>query len=257
LAGGGHGAVGDAFNANRRERAEELGEKLLEREFRRLKIPVKLLRSDELRAIAQDYGSARIEDLYAAVGYGRYSARQVVEKLAPAPAPEKPNEVIPDRPTENEANRDGAVLVVKGVDDIMVYRARCCNPIPGEPIVGYVTRGKGVAVHSKGCPNVHNLLYEAERRIDVAWSSANTETFLTKVSIYVDDRPNILNDITGILSGEQVNITRVESRSGSGLDRPAWINITLELSDLTQLERIMARIRTLPYVREVSRSARL
>ena len=244
------------LNANRRERAEELGEKLLEREIRRLKVPVKLLRSDELRAIAQDYGIARLEDLYAAVGYGRYSARHVVEKLAPA-APEKPSEVIPDRPAPNDANRDGGVLVVKGVDDIMVYRARCCNPIPGEPIVGYVTRGKGVAVHSKGCPNVHNLLYEAERRIDVAWSSANTETFLTKVSIYVDDRPNILNDITGILSGEQVNITRVESHSGSGLDRPAWINITLELADVTQLERIMARIRTLPYVREVSRSARL
>ena len=80
---------------------------------------------------------------------------------------------------------------------------------------------------------------------------------LAKVSIYVEDRPNILNDITGILSGEQVNITRVESRSGSGLDRPAWINITLELLDVAQLERIMTNIRELPYVREVSRAVRV
>lgn len=252
------------LNSNRRERAEELGERLLEREMRRLKVPMKQLRSEELRLIAQEHGLSRTEDLYAALGYGRYSPRQIAERLA---APAASSAIVPapeptvEEPAAREANysskKDGGVLIVKGVDDILVYRARCCNPIPGEPIVGYVTRGKGVAVHSKGCPNVHNLMYEAERRIDVAWSSANNETFLAKLSIYVDDRPNILNDITGILSGERLNITRVESRSGSGMDCPAWINITLELSDVAQLERIMAHIRGLSYVREVSRSARV
>ena len=104
---------------------------------------------------------------------------------------------------------------------------------------------------------MQNLMYEAERRIYVVWSGSKGESFLAKLSIYVDDGPNILKDITSILSEENLNITKIESRSGSGLDRPAWINITMELADISQLEKVMSIIRGLPYVREVSRSARL
>jgi guanosine-3',5'-bis(diphosphate) 3'-pyrophosphohydrolase len=246
------------LNADGRGRAEELGEKLLDRELRRLKVPTKQLRSEQLAKILHGYGFARLADLYAALGYGRYAPRQIAEKLIPAPTdvPPAADESVGTAPISVGQTSSGA-LSVKGVDDILVYRARCCNPIPGEPIVGYVTRGKGVAVHGRDCPNVQNLLYEAERRIDVVWSGSKGESFLAKLSIYVDDRPNILKDITSILSEEELNITKVESRSGSGLDRPAWINITMELSDIAQLEKIMRIIRGLSYVREVSRSARL
>jgi guanosine-3',5'-bis(diphosphate) 3'-pyrophosphohydrolase len=246
------------LNADGRGRAEDLGEKLLGREMRRLKISTKQLKSAELDSVLYQYGFSRVADLYAALGYGRYAARQIAEKLAPANSevPAISGDRVSAEPVAIGQTNSGA-LSVKGVNDILVYRARCCNPIPGEPIVGYVTRGKGVAVHAKGCPNVQNLMYEAERRIEVVWSGSDSETFLAKLSIYVDDRPNILNDITSILSDEKLNITKVESRSGSGLDRPAWINITLELADISQLEKVMTVIRGLPYVREVSRSARL
>lgn len=247
------------LNADGRGRAEELGQKLLERELRRLKISPKQLKSNECDAILQSYGLARLADLYAAVGYGRYAVRQIAEKLAPTSTEVQQiaEESSPTAdPVEIGQSSSGA-LNVKGVNDILVYRARCCNPIPGEPIVGYVTRGKGVAVHGRGCPNVQNLMYEAERRIDVVWSGSKGESFLAKLSIYVDDGPNILKDITSILSEENLNITKIESRSGSGLDRPAWINITMELTDISQLEKVMSIIRGLPYVREVSRSARL
>lgn len=247
------------LNAEGRGRAEELGEKLLDRELRRLKISAKQLKSKECATILQSYGFSRLADLYAAVGYGRYAVRQIAEKLAPAS--DEVLQVVEGTPSTEDPVEIGqsssGALNVKGVNDILVYRARCCNPIPGEPIVGYVTRGKGVAVHGRDCPNVQNLMYEAERRIDVVWSGSKGETFLAKLSIYVDDGPNILKEITSILAEENLNITKIESRSGSGLHRPAWINITMELADVSQLEKVMSIIRALPYVREVSRSARI
>ena len=244
------------LNASRRRRAEEIGEKLLEREARRLKVGAARLKGKEMLAIAHEHGCSQLSDLHAALGYGRFSPRQIVAKLVPQTEPEAPLAPEEPAPERGRAGGEGAALLVKGADDILAYRARCCNPIPGEPIVGYITRGKGVAVHARGCPNVQSLMYEAERRIDVAWAADGEAKFLTKLAIYVEDRPNILNDITGILSEENVNINRVDSRSGSGPDRPAWINLTVELSDMKQLERITGKIRGLPYVREVSRSAR-
>ncbi len=245
------------LNASRRQRAEEIGEKLLEREARRLKVGAAKLKGKELLAIAREHGCSQLSDLHAALGYGRFSPRQIVARLAPPSEPETtPAPVEEPKPQRKGTPGAGAALLVKGADDILAYRARCCNPIPGEPIVGYITRGKGVAVHARGCPNVQNLMYEAERRIDVEWAADGETKFLTKLAIYVEDRPNILNDITGILSQEQVNITRVDSRSGAGPDHPAWINLTVELSNMEQLDRITAGIRRLPYVREVSRSAR-
>ena len=240
------------LNLRRRQKAEEIGQKALEREARRVKVPLSQLASKDMLGIARSYGCSQLSDLHAALGFGRYSARQIVAKLLPEAPPEEKPEVEREAPKA----RRHAPLVVEGEDDVLVYRARCCNPISGEPIVGYITRGKGVAVHSRNCSNVANLMYEAERRIDVAWSRAKDHTFHTDLSIYVEDRPNILNDFTSILSDEKVNITRVDSRSGQGPNPLAIVNMTVELSDVGQLERIQQRLRALPYVREVNRASR-
>jgi len=240
------------LNLRRRQKAEEIGQKALEREARRVKLPQAQLTSKEIVEIGKGYGCSQLSDLHAAVGFGRYSARQIIAKLLPEAPPEEKPVVEAEEPKA----RRHAPLIVEGEDDVLVYRARCCNPISGEPIVGYITRGKGVAVHSRNCSNVANLMYEAERRIDVAWSRAKDHTFHTDLSIYVEDRPNILNDFTSILSDEKVNITRVDSRSGQGPNPPAVVNLTVELSDVGQLERIQQRLRALPYVREVSRASR-
>ncbi|MEX2301790.1 MAG: bifunctional (p)ppGpp synthetase/guanosine-3',5'-bis(diphosphate) 3'-pyrophosphohydrolase [Bryobacterales bacterium] len=242
------------LNAHRRQKAEEIGQKLLEKEARRLKIPMKKISAEAVRQICQDYGCSQPPDLFAALGYGRYSARAIAAKLAGGEAADGAAAENSQTASAKPAPVEPGALVVKGVDDILVYRARCCSPIRGEPIVGYVTRGKGVAVHSKNCPNVQNLMYEAERRIDVAWAQAEETTYRTRLQIFVDDRPGILNDLTGILSGESVNIVAVESRS----DRtsPALIELRLEIRDVGQLERVMAAMRRIPDVREVTRSYR-
>ena len=128
--------------------------------------------------MAADYGCSKIEDLHAALGYGKFSPRQVLQKLAPDQVPADPTPPTPEAPphASGELGIDGkeqdVVLKVRGADDLLVYRAKCCNPIRGEAIVGYVTRGKGVAVHSLTCTNVQNLMYEVERKIDVGWARA-------------------------------------------------------------------------------------
>ncbi len=106
---------------------------------------------------------------------------------------------------------DDAAIVVRGHDDLMVYRSKCCNPIPGDDIIGYVTRGRGIAVHSKDCPNVENLLYEAERRIPVEWAESTQATFPVRLRIFTEDRPGMLAAITSVISETGANIRTFES----------------------------------------------
>src|SRR6185312_5318643 len=170
------------LNEDQRRRAVEIGRKLLEREARRFKVPMSQIDDQDLARIAGEYGVATAADLLATLGAGKHSAHQVLNKLAPGYA--NP----PDGSQTNEPQPPGTVdqamsdavrklhltgsdsLQVEGQNDLLVYRARCCNPIRGEEIVGYVTRRKGVAVHARSCPNVQNLLYEADRRIAVEWA---------------------------------------------------------------------------------------
>jgi guanosine-3',5'-bis(diphosphate) 3'-pyrophosphohydrolase len=146
------------------------------------------------------------------------------------------------------------VIKVKGVDDLLVYRAKCCNPIRGEGIVGYVTRGKGIAVHSKNCTNVQNLMYEVERKIDVEWARAVTETFPVRVVVHTDDRPGMLNQLTSVLVAEQSNIRSLEASSDDKRGDGAIIDMTVEIRDKKQLERVAAAIRRISGVRDVERT---
>ena len=158
------------INASERLKAIEIGQKYLEKEARRLGVQLSKVTKGDLESVAGDYGYGKIEDLYAALGYGKFSARQVLQKVAPdqvlpetaegSKAPATQPETAPT-PAGAPRGPDGdAIIRVNGVDDLLVYRAKCCNPIRGEAIVGYVTRGKGMAVHSKLCSNVQNLMYD-------------------------------------------------------------------------------------------------
>src|SRR5271169_4851423 len=164
------------LNLHQRERAVEIGRKLVEKEARKYRVPLKELTDEVLQRIASDYGLGQPDDLMAGIGYGKYSARQVLARLAPAgsePAAELEGDTsggiasVVRRVFGGDSGNNA--IRVKGHGDLLVYRARCCNPIRGEGVVGYVTRGKGVAVHAVNCPNVVNLLYEPERRIAVQW----------------------------------------------------------------------------------------
>jgi len=199
----------------------------------------------------------------AGIGYGKYSARQVLAKFAPAGAE-------PMSDSEEQASSHGFTsgissvarrvfggdtnaIVVRGQGDLLVYRARCCNPIRGEGIVGYVTRGKGVAVHSINCPNVTNLLYEPERRIDVLWAGdkdGQPISYPVKLTLFCDDRFGMLKQITAVISDTQTNIRNMESRSQNG---QACVDVVLEIADLKHLQKIMDGVRQIPGVHDVQR----
>jgi guanosine-3',5'-bis(diphosphate) 3'-pyrophosphohydrolase len=248
------------INTTERAKAVEIGQKYLEREARRLNAHLGRITKSELERVASDYGYGKIEDLHAALGYGKFSARQVLQKLVPDLVepllpPESPKPAPSAAPSTGGADTGDLIIKVKGVDDLLVYRAKCCNPIRGEGIVGYVTRGKGIAVHSTNCPNVQNLMYEVERKIDVEWARAATETFPVKVMIYTDDRPGMLNQLTSILFAEQSNIRSLEASSdGKRGDDGAVIDMTIEIRDKKQLERVTSAIRRIPGVRDVERT---
>ena len=251
------------INTVERAKAVEIGQKSLEKEARRMGVSLGRISHDDLASVASEYGVSKTEDLYAALGFGKFSARQVLQKVAPEEAEaEPPTPVIPaPRPAFTPGMGPGSpigegdlTIHVKGADDVLVYRAKCCSPVRGEQIVGYITRGKGVAVHSSQCPNVQKLMYEAERKIAVEWARSANEPLPVKVVIYTDDRPGILHQLTSILSAETSNIRTLEARGDENrTDDSAVIDITIDIRDKKQLERVINAFRRIPGVRDIER----
>jgi GTP pyrophosphokinase len=219
---------------------------------------LKEIKDEVIERVASDYGLGRSDDLMAGIGYGKYSARQVLARLVPSDSeaiaegePLKPGTIA--SVVRRVFGGDSNAIVVKGQGDLLVYRAKCCNPIRGEAIVGYVTRGKGVAVHALECPNVTNLMYETDRRIDVAWArdkEGGPTAFPVKLTLQCDDRAGMLKQITAVISDTNTNIRNIEARTGGG---QANIDVVLEILDLKHLENIINGVRKIPGVHEVQR----
>ena len=142
-----------------------------------------------------------------------------------------------------------------GGSDLLMYRARCCNPVRGEAVVGYITRGRGIAVHAQACPNVQNLLYDVERRIPVNWSEGGEEIYPVRLTIRAADRPGLLTQMTGIISSHKSNILSAEARTDPS-DRTAVIELVFDIQEMKQLERILAALRKAEGVRDVTRVLR-
>jgi GTP pyrophosphokinase len=247
------------LNEQESEKAIELGRKMLEKEARKYKQNLKeLLESDKLAAVLSDYGSGKIDDLLSSIGYGKISAKQLLARVAPdalkEPAVEEESRITSVVKRVLGFGSD-AKLKVKGFDDLLVYRAKCCNPIRGEEVIGYITRGKGVAVHSKNCPNVQNLLYDADRKIEVEWATTapSAEAYAVPLTIVTEDRPGMLAEIAAVISEVKSNILNVEARTA---DERGTIDITVEIPDMKHLERVIASIKRLDGVYDVSRSTR-
>jgi GTP pyrophosphokinase len=243
------------INLHEREEATDMGKKLLEKESRHFGRGLKKIPEADWDKLLADYGLSKQEDLYAAVGFGKYSARQVLSRLLGEPEKGAESEAEDSKPTlvktvKRMLGFGEAPLIVKGHDDLLVYRAKCCNPIPGDDIVGYITRGRGVAVHTRACPNVQNLMYQTERRIAVEWGGESAATFPVQLSIRGKDRAGLLAEITAVISGAGSNIRSLESRP----DRQnARIEASLEIVDRRQLETILANIRKVSGVFGVER----
>src|SRR5262252_7981408 len=253
------------LNIYQRERAIEIGKKLMEKQARKYRMALKDFDDKELERIAKDYGLGSGPDLMAGIGYGKYSARQILAKLSPGLSEEPAPEELPKSTgTLGTAIRrvfgqsaEGGAIKVKGYNDLMVYRARCCNPIRGEAVVGYVTRGKGVAVHAVSCPNVTNLMYEADRRIAVEWAKPSTmgksdakATYPVKLTVFCDDRAGMLKQLTAVISDDNTNIRNIEARTA---DSQATIDVVIDIEDVKHLERVMSGLRKIPGIRDVQR----
>jgi len=244
------------INDQERQEAKEMGRRLLENEARHLGRSLKKIPEEDLLKVATDHGLSKVEDLIAAVGYGKYSARQILTRIFGEPA--KPEEAAAEdsaptlvKTVKRMLGFGEAPLIVKGHDDLLVYRAKCCNPIPGDEIVGYITRGRGVAVHTRACPNVQNLLYQTERRIAVEWGTGSAATFPVQLTVRARDRAGLLAEITAVISGAGSNIHSLESRPDRGAN--ARIDANLEIADKRQLETILVNIRKISGVYGVER----
>jgi GTP pyrophosphokinase len=189
------------------------------------------------------------------VGYGKVTPHSLLSALIPATELKERPEGVVSRVVRRALGRGERRIKVSGMEDMMIALAKCCNPVRGEPIVGYISRGKGVSVHSAQCPNVAQLMYDPERRIDVEWTSGEGEDaalFEVKLVLDVEDQQGLLAKIVSAVAEEKTNIKDVEARTFDTTD--AKITMVLSVSDRRQMDRVIGRIRRIKGVRAVERA---
>lgn len=244
-----------------RAQSIEIGRKLFEKEALRFQLSAKKLLSDadgDFKKIANEYGYGRVDDLIAAIGYGKLMPRNVIAKYL---GPEKFEELD----TQKESKLRSGVravkrlmhlgedsIVVKGVDDLMVTRARCCNPLRGEEIIGYITRGKGVAVHASHCKNVKQLMVNPERIVEVEWAGkADKSAYAVRLLAITENRTGMIAGITGAISDMKTGIR--DARATVADDERGRIEVTVEVFDLKHLDKVISSIKSVPGVLDVER----
>jgi GTP pyrophosphokinase len=231
--------------AEERKKGIELGTKLLEEELRRHGLPQAMLKSPKMEEIVKSLSVLTIEDLYVLIGYGKISAHQVVNKFEPG----KEEQPVTKVSKATKSGRD--VITIKGIDNILYRIGRCCMPVPGDNIVGFITRGRGVTIHRKECPDLERVAVDAERMIDVEWKLDGDARTQTKISVEALDKPGILANLSSLISSADVNISSVKAESTS--DRRALIELIVEISDRSQLLGLMNKVSQMEGILHVRR----
>ncbi|MGW0947549.1 RelA/SpoT family protein [Streptomyces sp. NPDC002623] len=247
------------FSKERRDEAIEQGKDAIARAMRKQNLPIqRILTGDSLVTLAHEMRYPDISSLYAAIGEGHVAAQNVVQKLVQAlggeeAATEEIDEAVPPthgRGRKRRTNQDPGV-VVKGVDDVWVKLARCCTPVPGDPIIGFVTRGSGVSVHRSDCVNVESLSREPERILEVEWAPTQSSVFLVAIQVEALDRSRLLSDVTRVLSDQHVNILSAAVQTSR--DRVATSRFTFEMGDPKHLGHVLKAVRGVEGVYDVYR----
>ncbi|MEJ8645085.1 bifunctional (p)ppGpp synthetase/guanosine-3',5'-bis(diphosphate) 3'-pyrophosphohydrolase [Streptomyces sp. MS1.HAVA.3] len=246
------------FSKERRDEAIEHGKDALARAMRKQNLPIqRILTGDSLVTLAHEMRYPDISSLYAAIGEGHVAAQGVVQKLVSAlggeeAANEDIEESIPPARARSKrrSNADPGV-VVKGVDDVWVKLARCCTPVPGDPIIGFVTRGSGVSVHRADCVNVDSLSQQPERMLEVEWAPTQSSVFLVAIQVEALDRSRLLSDVTRVLSDQHVNILSAAVQTSR--DRVATSRFTFEMGDPKHLGHVLKAVRGVEGVYDVYR----
>ena len=224
-----------------RARSLTLGRELLDREARKHRVPLAtILEAEELRKLATEHGYTTVDDLLAGLGYGKLAASTVVARFLPTEVPAEPRtETKPPKPARLRTDAGG--VTVKGVDDVLVRFAKCCGPVPGDAIVGFITRGRGITVHSRECPNLAAGAVDSERTVTVEWAFVDQQALPVKIAVHIGrDRPGLLADISTAISSRQANIVKAEVTVTE--DRKGLNHFTVEVKDLDQLQGVMAAI---------------
>jgi GTP pyrophosphokinase len=234
-----------------REQSIELGRELFDREARKYRLSGPgLIGGDDARKLAADLGFAGVDDLLASVGYGKTSVHHLLNRLAPAALLEPPER--PKASSTATRHKVDEGVRIRGVDDLLIRFAKCCNPLPGDAIVGFITRGRGLTVHSRDCLTVAKSVLDRERLINVEWDVEAPTTRPVRIAVYIGrDRPGLLSEITGAISAQNGNITKAEVTVTD--DRKGINNFVVEVADLKQLQGIMTAIRMVPDVINVER----
>jgi GTP diphosphokinase / guanosine-3',5'-bis(diphosphate) 3'-diphosphatase len=234
-----------------RARSLELGRELFDREAKKYRlIPATLLGSEEMKKLIVEMGYATSDDLLAAMGYGKASIHQVLGKLAPTVVREH-DQTPETKPQKAPRKSDGAVRI-SGVDDVLVRFGKCCSPVPGDGIVGFITRGRGLTVHARDCMTVVKNVLDKERLLAVEWDGGEPAKRPVKIAVYIGrDRPGLLAEITAAISSRQGNIIKAEITVTD--DRKGLNHFVIEVEDLQQLQGIMQSIRDVKDVMNVER----
>jgi len=232
------------FSRERREDALETGRELLQRTLRRQSLPVVRLSSEALMSqVAADLKYPSLDSLYVAIGEGHVSPQSIVSRLTrlvSEEAEEEAEEIPAARPVRITAP-SAQPVVVEGRSDVWVKLARCCTPVPGDEIIGFVTKGQGVSVHRKECPNVREMAKKPDRFIDVSWRAGRPTSFAVSIQVEALDRRKLLQDVATVLGDQHVNILAASSFTGK--DRIATLRFTFELADIAHLSSVLSAVR--------------
>ena len=244
------------FSKERREEAIERGKDAIAKALRQQKLPLqRLMSAESLAAVAVDLRYLDIDGLYAAVGEGHVSAANVVNRVVQSFGGEEgasedlAEATVPTRARQRRAGDPGVVVV--GADDVLVKLARCCTPVPGDPILGFVTRGNGVSVHRRDCTNAESLLRQNDRLLDVEWAPSSSSVFLVQLQVEALDRNRLLSDVTRVLSDQHVNILSASVQTSR--DRLALSRFTFEMGEPSHLDHVIRAVRKVDGVYDVYR----
>ena len=244
------------FTKERRDEAIEQGKDAIARAMRKQNLPLqRLMSQDSLGEVAAQMKYDDVSALYAAIGEGHVSTQSVLEKVVSSLQTETESDVTelppPARVRGRQLRNSDSGVLVRGAPDILVKLAKCCTPVPGDPIVGFITRGSGVSVHQANCHNVSDLMREPERMIDVEWAPSSKSVFLVQIQVEALDRSGLLSDVTRVLSEHHVNI--LSATVSTSTDRLALSRFLFEMGDTTHLDRVLNAVRRIDGVYDVYR----
>ena len=246
------------FKREQREENIEKGKEIIDREIKKLGMKhVELLKPEWIHAILEKYKFSTIDDLYASIGFGGISDKKVMARLLNEYRKEheeedleqKIEELVTAKPTRLKPSKSG--VYVKGIDNCLVKLSKCCNPLPGDEIIGYITRGRGVSVHRKDCVNLKDLLGEEDRMIDVYWAEEVKAQYNVEVEIFATDRDGLLRDVVKQVESYKVKLMGVNSRTNK--DNTAIIDLMLETASIDELNKLMSAFRKVESVYDVYR----